>query len=69
MWTGASLHGPQTELSVRRRRLKPRQPSTAEQCPQTPAPAGGGVSLVTIIHGDQSLGIAVGDPPILASRE
>lgn len=40
VWTGASLHGPQTELSVRRRRLQPRQPSTAEQCPQTPAPAG-----------------------------
>jgi hypothetical protein len=48
VWTGASLHGPQTELPVRRR-LKPRQPSTAEQCPQTPAPAEGGVSPVTII--------------------
>lgn len=67
VWTGAGLHGPQTELSVRRR-LKPRQPSTAEQCPQTPAPAGGGVSPLAIIHGDQSLGTAAGCPPIPASR-
>lgn len=43
-------------------------PSTAEQCPQTPAPAGGGISLVTIIHGDQSVGTAAGAPPILTSR-
>ena len=43
-------------------------PSTAEQCPRTPAPAGGGISPVTIIHGDQALCTAAGSPPIPASR-
>lgn len=67
MWASAGLHGPQTKLSVRRR-LKPRQPGPAEQRPQTPAPARGGISPVTVSHGDQSLEMAAGAPPIPTRR-
>lgn len=43
-------------------------PGPAEQRPQTPAPARGGILSVTVSHGDQSLGKAAGAPPIPASR-